>query len=281
MKGKPFYDFATKNKYFLDLHNYLKSKGIKNNKFMLKIYDKDLININPFDPEISNYNKQKVLAEIENNFFYFAREIVKIEIQGGGIGIPPYNKANLAQLYLYDNNISNWTSTYRASFKTSTICIIESYNRLFNKKDINYNSHGNNNKFVEYKIESIYNLLPDYIKNHKFNSCSRRDISYFADAEFIKELESKISDSNLNMYTSVINKEAKEIGILDIYKKYAINWDEYFYDELPEIKNNKQFIHIKYDYSQLGISVEEIEYMKKVLLNDEELIKREILLVRD
>ena len=124
MKGKPFYDFATKNKYFLDLHNYLKSKGIKNNKFMLKIYDKDLININPFDPEISNYNKQKVLAEIENNFFYFAREIVKIEIQGGGIGIPPYNKANFKFLNAFF--LKPGSTMYllrRSSSLSSRICI--------------------------------------------------------------------------------------------------------------------------------------------------------------
>ena len=73
MKEKAFYDFATRNKYFLDLYKYLKSKRIKNNKFMLKIYDTELISIDPFDLNLSESDKQKVLDEIEKNFFYYVR----------------------------------------------------------------------------------------------------------------------------------------------------------------------------------------------------------------
>lgn len=280
MKERIFYDFATRNKYFLDLHQYLKSKRIKNNKFMLKIYDTELISIDPFDLNLSESDKQKVLDEIEKNFFYYVREIVRIYQQGGGICRPKFNIANLAQLYLYDNNISSWTSCYRQSFKTITVCIIESYNRLFDKKDNNYCSHGYD-KFVESKVDSIYELLPDYIKNHKFNSDSKRNISYFDDAEFIEQLESKISNDDLNIFTSIINKNADELGILKIYDKYAIDWDELFFDKLPEIKDNKQFVHIKYTYKELGISEEDLKIMKSILNHDEDLIKREIILVRD
>ena len=136
-------------------------------------------------------------------------------------------------------------------------------------------------KFVESKVDSIYKLLPDYIKNHKFNSDSKRNISYFDDAEFIEQLESKISNNDLNIFTSIINKNADELGILKIYDKYAIDWDELFFDKLPEIKDNKQFVHIKYTYKELGISEEDLKIMKSILNHDEDLIKREILLVRD
>ena len=54
---------TTKNKSFLDMHHYLKSIGIKNNEFMLALIDPDLENINPHDPHLNAYYKQKVLRE--------------------------------------------------------------------------------------------------------------------------------------------------------------------------------------------------------------------------
>ena len=34
-----YYDFDTRNKSFLEMHHYLKSIGVENNKFMLTITD--------------------------------------------------------------------------------------------------------------------------------------------------------------------------------------------------------------------------------------------------
>ena len=60
---------TTKNKSFLDMHHYLKSIGIKNNEFMLALIDPDLENINPHDPHLNAYYKQKVLRECMCNYW--------------------------------------------------------------------------------------------------------------------------------------------------------------------------------------------------------------------
>jgi hypothetical protein len=47
------YQMTTRNKSFLEMHYYLKKKGIKNNAFMLQLLDPDLAGIDPHDPMLS------------------------------------------------------------------------------------------------------------------------------------------------------------------------------------------------------------------------------------
>ena len=60
---------TTKNKSFLDMHHYLKSIGIKNNEFMLTLIDPDLDGIDPHDPHLNAYYKQKILRECISNYW--------------------------------------------------------------------------------------------------------------------------------------------------------------------------------------------------------------------
>ena len=60
---------TTKNKSFLDMHHYLKSIGVKNNEFMLTLLDPDLDGIDPHDPHLSAFYKQKVLRECMCNYW--------------------------------------------------------------------------------------------------------------------------------------------------------------------------------------------------------------------
>lgn len=60
---------TTKNKSFLDMYHYLKSIGIKNNEFMLTLIDPDLDGIDPHDPNLNTYYKQKVLRECLCNYW--------------------------------------------------------------------------------------------------------------------------------------------------------------------------------------------------------------------
>lgn len=60
---------TTKNKSFLDMHHYLKSIGIRNNEFMLALLDPDLDGIDPHDPNLNAYYKQKILRECICNYW--------------------------------------------------------------------------------------------------------------------------------------------------------------------------------------------------------------------
>ena len=69
---------TTNNKSFLDMHHYLKSIGIKNNAFFLILFDPDLDGVDPRDPRLNTFMKQKVLVEcfITN---YFIQQLLELK----------------------------------------------------------------------------------------------------------------------------------------------------------------------------------------------------------
>ena len=87
---------TTKNKSFLDMHHYLKSIGIKNNEFMLTLLDPDLDGVDPYDPNLNTYYKQKILRECITNYWYFIREVVRIPSAGGAPIKYKLTRGNLA-----------------------------------------------------------------------------------------------------------------------------------------------------------------------------------------
>ena len=60
---KIYYQMSTANKSFINMHYYLKSIGIKNNKFMLSLFDPDLAGVDPYDPSLSLEMKMKIYRE--------------------------------------------------------------------------------------------------------------------------------------------------------------------------------------------------------------------------
>jgi hypothetical protein len=59
----------TSNQSFIDMHNYLKSKGIQNNDFFLALFDRDLAGIDPRDPNLPSHMKARVLKECRINYW--------------------------------------------------------------------------------------------------------------------------------------------------------------------------------------------------------------------
>ena len=103
------YHMSTTNQSFLDVHYYLKERGIKNNAFFLAIYDTTLIGVDPRDPRLPFEMKKRILAECTRNFWYFIREVVRVPMQGGTVGGgDPYklSRGNLALNWVCINNIN-------------------------------------------------------------------------------------------------------------------------------------------------------------------------------
>ena len=70
--------YETTNQSFLNMHYYLRDRGIKNNAFFLYLFDTGLIGVDPRDPTLSTSMKARVLRECCCNYFYFLREVVRI-----------------------------------------------------------------------------------------------------------------------------------------------------------------------------------------------------------
>ena len=128
----------TKNQSFLDMHAYLKATGRKNNAFFLIIYDTDLMNVDPRDPNINAITKGKILRECMANFWYFIREVVRIPTQGGEVGGGvryELNRGNLAFHFLFLNNYNIFLEMPRQVGKTTAALV--QYLWVFNYRTSN------------------------------------------------------------------------------------------------------------------------------------------------
>lgn len=121
-----YYQDTTTNQSFMDMHYFLKAKGIQNNKFFLTIYDPDLMGVDPRDPKLPPQMKIKILRECMVNFWYFIREIVRIPVEGGEVGSGSrykLSRGNLAMNYLFVYNFDQFVELPRQHGKTvSALC---------------------------------------------------------------------------------------------------------------------------------------------------------------
>ena len=65
-----FVNKATSNKSFLDMHYFLKERGIKNNDFFLVIHDTGLAGVDPRDPNLPRSLKLRILRECQINYWW-------------------------------------------------------------------------------------------------------------------------------------------------------------------------------------------------------------------
>ena len=165
-----YYHMSTSNQSFLNMHYYLKQKGIQNNKFFLVIYDPDLIGVNPRDPNLNTVMKKKILRECIINFWYFIREVVRIPDQGGQVGGGKrYNlhRGNLAMNFGFLMNWNMFVEFPRQHGKTiSAICW---YLWVFNFGTTNsemmfMNKKHDDSKMNLRRLKDIRDALPSYLQ---------------------------------------------------------------------------------------------------------------------
>lgn len=111
----------TTNQSFLDMHYILKEKNITNTKFFLCLYNRNLIGVNPRDPNLHPSVKMAVLQECMINYWYFLRELVRVPQEGGTVGSgDPYklHRGNLAMNFLFVLNYNMFVELPRQHGKT-------------------------------------------------------------------------------------------------------------------------------------------------------------------
>lgn len=109
------YQVNTKNQSFLDVWEQLTSLGVKNNKFMFKLINPDLIFIDPWDPDLTENQKRLVLEECINNFWYFIREVLRWPREDRTISPTKLDRGNTAMYWNSLEGVSTWRSNIRQS----------------------------------------------------------------------------------------------------------------------------------------------------------------------
>ncbi|MFW6001974.1 MAG: hypothetical protein ACOCQD_01395 [archaeon] len=165
--GEDFiYDFNTTNKTFIAVHNVLKEYGIKNNKFFLVLYDKDLIGVDPHDPDLSIEMQSKIVQEVQRNFWYYIREVVILQTEGGRSRFM-LHIGNLAAAFLKLQNLNYYWEQPRQTGKTLGEMCFESYFFAFGCINTEFGFYCYDNNRAKDNLQTVIGVLdnlPEYLK---------------------------------------------------------------------------------------------------------------------
>lgn len=162
--------------------------GIRNHKFMLRLDNNRLKDIDPWDESLDDKVKEMIFIESMNNVWYFMREVVRLNVNGE---LVPFklNQSNVAVIWLYEHNQNvAMFGCRQVTYKSTLLDALYSY-ELFKTAYRNidnsvelFRNYGNA-KFDEFK-----NILPKYF------------IDFIIDSTAYKasELADKLSRGNHN-----------------------------------------------------------------------------------
>ena len=162
-----YYQMNTLNKSFLEMHYYLKARGIKNNKFHLLLYDRDLANVDPYDPTLPTFIKQKIFLECQRNFWYYVREVVRVQSQGGPYVRYRLDRGNLALNFCFTLNLNIYEEQPRQTGKTVGTNVWFSWVYNFGSRNANMiflNKKHDDAKRNLNDLKNIIKALPSYLR---------------------------------------------------------------------------------------------------------------------
>lgn len=162
-----YYQMNTENKSFLEMHYYLRAIGIKNNKFHLLLYDKDLAGVDPYDQSLPTYMKQKIFLECQRNFWYYVREVVRVQSQGGPYVRYRLDRGNLALNFCFTLNLNIYEEQPRQTGKTVGTNVWFSWVYNFGSRNANMiflNKKHDDAKRNLNDLKNIIKALPSYLR---------------------------------------------------------------------------------------------------------------------
>jgi hypothetical protein len=175
-----YYQLNTKNQSFLDMHYYLRDIGVQNNLFMLALLDPDLKDVDPHDKNLSPIMKTKVFNEVQRNFWYFAREVVRIPMEGATTAdMPRYelHRGNLALNYCFLLNLNIFLELPRQNFKTMSaeVWYLWVFNFATSKSKMGFfhKDHSGSKQNLK-ELKELREALPDYLKMDKIFSTDQK-----------------------------------------------------------------------------------------------------------
>ena len=160
----------TQNQSFLNMHYYLKDKGIKNNDFFLAILDRGLVGVDPRDSRLNKHMKARILRECMLNYWYFIREVVRVPDQGGAVGSGVRYELTRANLALNFGFVRNWNMFLEIPRQNGkTVSAIIRYLWIFNFGTSNSEFMFINKKHEDSKLnlsrfKELRASLPDYLQ---------------------------------------------------------------------------------------------------------------------
>lgn len=234
------YDFSTKNESFLNMHILLKRMGIENNKFHLILFNERLAGIDFFNENLPMDVKLMISYELATNFWFFYREILRIQ-GAGGVDKFILNPAALSTLYLMWKNRNFIIIQSRQTGKT--FIVNAETGRVYNFVDGNItigmiSIKSDNITEAIGDIRDMLNLLPSYLRYHNKEEDKNgriRDRSRLGTST-VKKLENKVNGNLIQPFiVSQSREQAKTTG-----RGFSLHILQI--DEISFIKNNQEML---------------------------------------
>lgn len=162
------YDVSTKNISFLKVSKLLRERGVKNNKFLLALYDEGLVGVDPYDKNLTQEQMVRIYQECCLNKWYFMREVVRLPQDGANVKYLA-NIGNITLSYIKGKNKNQIMLLPRQHGKTMGEVIDDVWSLCFVSKNTNiiYLNKGLQDCIKNLKLfRDIKNLLPDWMLNN-------------------------------------------------------------------------------------------------------------------
>lgn len=237
-------DLGTTNTSFIQTHQELKALGVKNNAFMLKIIDRDLVGVNPYDPNLDDRMKYKIQIECIRNFWYYVREVARVPITNSD-PVPLYlHRATAAQFWLFAQRIDSTLNIPRRCYKTSnTLAGPYCWSYNFGLKNGNMVMFNYSNDQVAVNLNTMKDMLdalPEWmhysaieVENPNVRSKTKTSLKKKKDA--VKSIKHAVNNNTITTRGKAVNSAAA----MKFGRGSAINvpyFDEAEYiDFLPDI----------------------------------------------
>lgn len=158
------------SKSFIEYANLLKSMGVRNNAWPLQLHNPELLDIDPFSPDLTMEQMLMIRAECASNPFYYFRRI------GRAPGHTPENpkpilanRGNMSVYWLFFNSITSYLIQIRQTGKSLTMDQLTLYlcNIHYNKKLVNlYTKNDALRKQNMERVREIDQYIPFYLSGH-------------------------------------------------------------------------------------------------------------------
>ena len=200
---QPHYDYKTGNPYFLGMSRLLHELGISNSYFFLMLYDKDLIGVDPHNPNLSLEMQQKISVECIRNFWYFFRECWRYPSESGAMSKFKLDIGSLATLYLQRMGFNTYTEKPRQTGKTIADLAHIARNFNFESKNSKFGIYNYDDEKVKENLQRILLMLdslPGYLRWHTLKSGTDKDGNFVItdDGEAGKHITTFVHKINKN-----------------------------------------------------------------------------------
>lgn len=220
------YDYQTKNISFIKMAKQLRDKHVKNWNFMLALNDSKLQGIDPHDKNLSLEMQGRIHQEVKHNFWYYIREVIKINSTGGAVSYE-LHLGNMALHYCQLKNLDVIICLPRQHFKTWSNIVWYSWVYLYQAE--NYTIMFGNKQLADSqenlkRIMDIIEVLPSYLTCHMNQKNDTDNINMLRLAERNNTIKAMSSPKD--------EKSAEKIG-------RGLNLPIIWFDEMAFLQGNK------------------------------------------